>query len=169
MSKRKIGTCVSCGKLRNIYARHHCQTCYVRLELSHVKVVCADCGKNKAHQANGLCFNCYQKQYLARKWREDPVFRKKQLDYIKKYNKEHAEEIRAYARKYQREHPYARKLQAKKFGYLCKCGSIITTVITKNTSKRTRKIKCPQCGNRDGLKPCFYNRYTREILEMIKE
>jgi hypothetical protein len=164
MFTRKIGTCVSCGKPKVKYYKDHCQTCYIRLGLNTVKVVCAICGQKKAHRAKGLCEKCYQ-----RRQREDPAYRKWKSDYMKKYNKEHAEEIREYARKYEKSHPQRRGLNSRKFGYLCGCGSIVMSAITNNTSKRGRKIKFPFCGRRDSLQPCYYNRFTREIVKMCEE
>ena len=58
--------------------------------------ICSDCGKEKKHEAKGLCTTCYQHH-----WRE--THREERAAYARRYGEHHREEIATYQRRWYEE------------------------------------------------------------------
>ena len=52
---------------------------------------CKKCGKEftNGYSGKGLCFKCYQHQYITEKWKNNPEFRLAQKKRIYKWKAEH--------------------------------------------------------------------------------
>ena len=55
---------------------------------------CKKCGKEftNGYPGKGLCFKCYQHQYITEKWKNNPEFRLAQKKRTYKWMEEHPEE-----------------------------------------------------------------------------
>jgi hypothetical protein len=162
--KSPFNDCKNCGNYRRIFARGMCHNCYYDLGLNKHKVLCPKCGNSMPHFARGFCRRCYSSENNMRKYREDPSFKLKSIEYARKWQKAHPEKVKEYNRK---SHKFTNRLAKKRRGFICRCGNLIK--VSGGAKKNTKTlIKCPQCRNyfmHKELIPCDYNRFTQEIIK----
>lgn len=57
-----VTNCSNCGKETIVkYSGSLCITCYKKLVWKRKTIICSKCGKEKFHQAKGMCKNCANK------------------------------------------------------------------------------------------------------------
>lgn len=147
-------------------------------------IICAKCKKEKLNYAKGHCNSCYNNQYkkspewkkkhtavMREKYQNDPDYRRRVLDYHKKYYQipKNKERIRASQKIYYETHPYIyNKIERKKHGYLCECGQIDKGVCggrKKIKHPYSSANKCPNCGKYNKRTKVIFDRFTGEILQ----
>lgn len=57
------GPCANCQRIRPLYARRMCKSCYEQYRIAHNIGVCAVCGMVKGLMSKDKCITCYRRTY----------------------------------------------------------------------------------------------------------